>query len=108
MNDSRLEHTAGNEAVARRAADEFETRFGEDDPGSCAEIRAWRGEADAAFAWLDKGLSRRDPNMARINQSYWPRWNPTRAGTPFREVGLPTVRWRRRESNPLQADQPTG
>lgn len=50
MNDSRLEHTAGNEAVARRAADEFETRFGEDDPGSCAEIRAWRGEADAAFA----------------------------------------------------------
>ena len=94
MNDSRLEHTAGNEAVARRAVEEFETRFGEEDPGSCAEIRAWRGEADAAFAWLDKGLSRRDPYMARINESYWlaslksdPRWN-----TLLEKIGLPTVR----------------
>jgi tetratricopeptide (TPR) repeat protein len=64
--DALLEHTAGNEPASRKATEEFETRFGAGDPATCAELRAWRGEADAAFAWLDKALAARDPYLAQI------------------------------------------
>ena len=58
----------------------------------CARIRAWRGEADAAFVWLDKAFAARDPLLAALRGQLAfrslrtdPRWNIL-----LRKVGLPT------------------
>jgi Flp pilus assembly protein TadD len=87
-----VERSAGNAAASQRAAEEFEKRFGGEDPASCAEIRSWRGDTDAAFAWLDKSLAVRDPSLAqlKLSPSYSrlhgdPRWNEL-----LKKVGLPT------------------
>ena len=83
-------HTAHDSTAAAAAAD-FEKRFGAGSPLSCADVRAWRGEADAAFAWLEKALAARDPFMARLKEDVYltglhpdPRWNALLA-----KVGLP-------------------
>jgi hypothetical protein len=54
--------------------------------------RAWRGEADAAFAWPDKALAARDPTLASLKADRLPsslradpRWNAL-----LRKIGLPT------------------
>ena len=91
--DAILEFTAGNPAKAQAAAAEFERRFGADDPTTAAMIRAWRGEADAAFAWLEKAYAARDPQLGRIYTLYElqslqkdPRWNAL-----LKKIGLPIV-----------------
>jgi len=55
-------------------------------------IRAWRGEANAAFAWLDKSLAVRDPSLTSIKTDFLlnslhpdPRWNAL-----LMKIGLPT------------------
>ena len=89
--DAMVEHTAGNDEASKRAAEEFETRFGATDPTSCAQIRAWRGETHAAFTWLEKGLAARDPNLPSIKSDPAfnslrsdPRWNAV-----LKKIGLP-------------------
>jgi hypothetical protein len=86
-----VEHTAGNAAASKRATDEFEKKFAAGDPFSSAQIRAWRGEPDAAFAWLDKALAAHDPLLAQIKTDVYmgslhadPRWNALLA-----KIGLP-------------------
>ncbi len=90
--DAIVEHSAGNATASASAAMEFERRFGASDPTTCAEIRAWRGEADAAFAWLDRALELHDPGLASIKDDFYliplhvdPRWN-----TLLERIGLPT------------------
>jgi tetratricopeptide (TPR) repeat protein len=87
-----VEHQAGHVQASAAAAEEFEKRFGADDPSSCAQIRAWRGETTAAFAWLDKALAARDPYMASLKTDLYlaslhgdPRWR-----TLLKAIGLPT------------------
>ncbi|HEX5760494.1 MAG TPA: protein kinase [Thermoanaerobaculia bacterium] len=87
-----VEHTDGHAAASQAAAAEFEKRFGAEAPMSAAEIRAWRGEIDAAFAWLDKALAARDPSLALIKTYLFlrslhtdPRWNAL-----LKKIGLPT------------------
>jgi TolB-like protein/Tfp pilus assembly protein PilF len=87
-----VEHTAGHTEASRQAAEEFEKRFAAEDPFYAAEIRAWRGESDAAFAWLDKALSIRDPLLGQLKAELFlsplhadPRWNEL-----LKRVGLPT------------------
>ena len=41
--------------------DKFITEYGADDPSSCAQMFAIRGDRDRAFQFLDKALARRDP-----------------------------------------------
>jgi len=86
-----VEHTAGHAEASRQAAEEFETRFAAEDPFYAAEIRAWRGESDAAFAWLDKARSIREPLMTQLKADLFlsplhtdPRWNEI-----LTQVGLP-------------------
>jgi len=62
------------------------------DPLVAAEIRAWRGESDAAFAWLDKALAARDPVLSGIKLDAYlqtlhadPRWKAV-----LKKIGLPT------------------
>ena len=90
--EAMVEHTAGNVEASQRAAEEFERRFGAEDPTPCAEIRAWRGETDAAFAWLDKALAVRGPSLAQLKMfpnmnslHADPRWNEL-----LKKIGLPT------------------
>jgi TolB-like protein/Tfp pilus assembly protein PilF len=90
--DALVEHTAKNAEASKRATEEFEKRFGADDPSSCSQIRAWRGEADAAFAWLDRAVARRDPLLSQIKFDPLmiplhsdPRWNAL-----MKKIGLPT------------------
>jgi serine/threonine protein kinase/TolB-like protein len=87
-----VEHTAGNAAASAAAAAEFDKRFGAEDPAMAARIRAWRGETDAAFAWLNKAVAARDPGIASIKLEYFlrslhadPRWNAL-----LKKIGLPT------------------
>jgi hypothetical protein len=89
--DALVDHTAGNEQESKRATEEFESRFGASDPLSCAVIRAGRGEADAAFAWLHKALAARDPALAEVKTEVYlrslrsdPRWNAL-----LEKIGLP-------------------
>jgi serine/threonine-protein kinase len=87
-----VEHTAGNASASKAAVLEFEKRFGTQDPLIAAQIRAWRGEADAAFDWLHKALAARDPALGTIKLDPYlaslradPRWNVL-----LKKIGLPT------------------
>jgi tetratricopeptide (TPR) repeat protein len=91
FSDAIFEHAAGNASAAAAAAAEFEKRYGTDDPLACAGIRAWRGEADLAFAWLDKAYALRDPALTRVRESLYlrslhadPRWRRL-----LEKIGLP-------------------
>ena len=59
-----------NYALRRREADanltELIVKFGADDPYQIADLYAFRGEADQAFAWLDRAYSARDPGLVEI------------------------------------------
>lgn len=90
--DALLEHTAGNTAEADSAMKEFEDKFATISPTGCAEIRAWRGDADGAFAWLEKAFEAQDqylkdlkptPELRSLHSD--PRWNDLLA-----RIGLPT------------------
>jgi TolB-like protein/Tfp pilus assembly protein PilF len=77
--------------AGRTATAEFEKRFGPESPLDCARIRAWRGEVDAAFVWLDKAFAARDPYLAWLRGDIGlrslrtdPRWNIL-----LQKVGLP-------------------
>ena len=66
--------------------------LGAGDPSGCATLRAWRGEKDLAFAWLEKSLDAHDPALAQIKTDVQmaslhadPRWNAL-----LKKIGLPT------------------
>jgi serine/threonine protein kinase/Tfp pilus assembly protein PilF len=50
--------TAGRKAESDAAVAQLEKRFGADNPEDMVAVRAWRGENDAAFAWLDRDYAR--------------------------------------------------
>jgi len=90
--DALLEYTAGNKTEADSAVEEFEERFAAISPTGCAEIRAWRGETDEAFGWLEKAYEAQDqylkdlksiPELSNLHSD--PRWNNLLA-----RIGLPT------------------
>jgi len=88
-----VEHVAGNETASRSAAEEFERRFGANDPFVVAEIRAVRGESDLSFTWLDKAADARDPYMSElltdpvlVSLYSDPRWNLL-----LKRIGLPAA-----------------
>ena len=51
---------------ADAAQQTFVEKYGGDQPGFAASIFAYRGNADAAFEWLDKGVAAHDPQTATI------------------------------------------
>jgi TolB-like protein/Tfp pilus assembly protein PilF len=55
---------AGHETEAQRALDELIRLDGNSNPFYIAEVYALRGDADQAFAWLDKGYAIRDPGVS--------------------------------------------
>jgi len=90
--DALLEHTAGNTTEADSAMQQFEDKFAAISLTGCAEIRAWRGETDAAFAWLERAFEAQDqylkdlksiPELRSLHSD--PRWNDL-----LERIGLPT------------------
>jgi TolB-like protein/Flp pilus assembly protein TadD len=49
---------------ARRALDDLSARFARGAAYQIATVHAWWGEADAAFAWLDRALAQRDTGLS--------------------------------------------
>ena len=61
-------------------------------PCSAAMARAWRGEADRAFAWLDKCLDARDstPVTVKTGPMFDPLHADARWASLLQRMGLPT------------------
>jgi adenylate cyclase len=59
-------HALGQPAAADAAMAALERKFGADSAFQIAEARAFRGETDAAFAWLDRAYAQRDGGLAEI------------------------------------------
>jgi TolB-like protein/cytochrome c-type biogenesis protein CcmH/NrfG len=57
-------HGLGRSKEADAALKALVDKFGQDQPESIATVHAYRGQADAAFEWLDKAVAIRDPQLA--------------------------------------------
>jgi len=57
-------HGLGRSKEADAALKALVDKFGQDQPESIAAVYAYRGQADAAFEWLDKAIAIRDPQLA--------------------------------------------
>jgi TolB-like protein/Tfp pilus assembly protein PilF len=75
-------HEMGRASEADSALNEYDEKYGQDDPYSVASLLAYRGEIDRSFAWLDKASSHIGP-PSWIVQEMWfanlyddPRWIP--------------------------------
>jgi TolB-like protein/Tfp pilus assembly protein PilF len=90
------QHDLGDKAAEEKAFEVLRARFSETEPYEIAVVYAWRGDRDAAIAWLDRavaerggrGVSRllirrinRDPTLAKV------RGDP-RFGALLRRMGL--------------------
>ncbi len=60
------EHTLGHHRESQQALDELIEGYGQDYAIQVAEVYAWRGEKDKAFAWLDRAYAGRDGGLSDI------------------------------------------
>lgn len=65
-----VHHRAGRVAQSDEALRELESKHAYDSAFQIAQVHAGRGEIDAAFDWLERAFSVRDPGMA------WLRYEP--------------------------------
>jgi TolB-like protein len=56
-------HDLGRRGEARAVLDRVEAKWGKDGAYQVAEIHAWMGDADGAFAWLERARIQRDTGM---------------------------------------------
>lgn len=61
-----LEHTVGDAPASRAALDALQQRYAVGFAYQVAQVHAWRGEHDDAFAWLRRGLEVRDYGLTRM------------------------------------------
>ncbi|MEI6224964.1 MAG: hypothetical protein WCS72_09435 [Deltaproteobacteria bacterium] len=64
------EHDLGHAREASDALAELTARYAFPSPYQIAEVHAWRGEADEAFAWLERALQARDGGLILLQ------WDP--------------------------------
>ena len=85
------EHTLGHAKESQQALNQFIGNSGQTDPYGVAEVYAWRGEKDKAFAWLDRAYRqhssdlydfRNDPTLASLR-------GDVRFATMLRRMNLP-------------------
>ena len=75
------EFTRGNEAASRQLLAKMEKDFAIGFAYQMAQIYAWRGEKDQAFAWLDRCFPVRDAGLVRL--PFDPVLNPLRKDPRF-------------------------
>ena len=84
------EHALGHTEAAMHALDEIKTRYAAGMAYQVADIYAFRGEADAAFQWLDTAYAQHDGGLATIK--FDPFMAPLRADPRYtamvRKLGL--------------------
>jgi TolB-like protein/lipoprotein NlpI len=61
-----VQHSLGHEGESKKALDRFTAESARFAAFQIAEIHAWRGETDEAFAWLDRAYAQRDGGMTRF------------------------------------------
>ena len=85
------EYTRGNEAASRQALAKLEKDFGIGFAFQIAQVHAWRGEKDQAFAALERAYQVHDAGMVRL--PFDPGMNPLRDDPRFdeliRKMGFP-------------------
>ena len=59
-------YTLGRAAESQRALDELISGFAQTLAYQIAEVYAWRGETDQAFAWLDRSYAQHDAGLATV------------------------------------------
>ena len=85
------EFTRGNQAASNAALATMEKDFAIGFAYQIAQIHAWRGEKDQAFAWLDRAYAIHDAGLVRL--PYDPAMDPLRADPRFaaliQKMGFP-------------------
>ena len=64
-------HALHRDAESDRALAEYEAKFAESAALQIADVHAYRGERDAAFAWLDRAYEQRDVGIADLANDPW-------------------------------------
>ena len=93
-------HALGRKADSDAAVAALIAKYEKDSPSNIAYVYAYRGEADKAFAWLDKAVDYNDTGLSEIvtenlfdNIHADPRWLPF-----LRKIGKAPENWRRSSS----------
>ncbi|MES2047938.1 MAG: tetratricopeptide repeat protein [Pseudomonadota bacterium] len=85
------EHSLGHAQKSQQSLDELIAKHSQDRAFRIGLVYAWRGEADKAFAWLDRALKQKDTDLAYIK--YEPLLAPIRKDPRFavmvKKIGLP-------------------
>jgi hypothetical protein len=84
-------HDLGHAAESRRLLDEIIAKYSHSAAYQIAEVHAWRGEPERAFAWLERARVQRDGGLTIVktdpcmrNLRADPRWRPL-----LRSLNLP-------------------
>lgn len=60
------QHSLGHPAESERALERLIAKYAHDAPCQIAEVYAWRGEKDKAFAWLQRAYTEHDGGLSDI------------------------------------------
>ena len=86
-----VEFTRGNEAASQQALATMEREYAVGFAFQIAQVYAWRGDKDQAFAWLDRAYNIHDAGLVRL--PYDPAMDPLRDDQRFvalvRKMGFP-------------------
>ncbi len=84
-------HALGREAESQQALDELIRIGSQQGPYQIAEVYAWRGEKDQAFAWLERAYVQRDGGLTLLKSDMT--WRPLNADPRYaamlRKMKLP-------------------
>ncbi len=76
-----VHHALGDTSASDDAVEELIEGFGDERPFQIAAVRAYRGETDEAFAWLERAYEARDSGLSGVLANPWlrnlhddPRW----------------------------------
>ena len=76
-----VHHALGDASAADDTVEELIERYGAENPSSVAQVKAYRGEIDEAFFWLERAYEARDSGLSGVLNNPWlrnlhddPRW----------------------------------
>lgn len=89
--DVQIETRSGNEEGAQAAMRRLETIYCDQSPMLCARARAFRGDKDQAFAWLEHAMEVREPEVTEVKvyREIAPIRDDPRYPVILQKIGLP-------------------
>ncbi len=76
-----VHHALGDASASDDTVEELIERYGAENPSSVAQVKAYRGEMDEAFLWLERAYEARDSGLSGVLNNPWlrnlhddPRW----------------------------------